>query len=74
MIRCRTDVADGQALNWRKSSRSNSLDNAQCVEVAGAGSSVLVRDSKDAQGAVLSMGSPGWGELVTQIKEGRLDL
>nr|WP_240809719.1 DUF397 domain-containing protein [Actinomadura sp. WMMA1423] len=74
MIRSHTGVAESHALIWRKSSRSNSFDNAQCVEVAGAETSILVRDSKDVQGAALSMGGSEWAELVTRIKQGQLDL
>ena len=52
-------------LIWRKSSASGG--NANCVEVAKSGSSVLVRDSADRSGAVLTLTCAQWRSLVQRI-------
>lgn len=58
---------------FRKSTRSQGGGN--CVEVAdGDRSAILVRDSKDQAGPVLSFGPGGWGEFVSAMKQGRFDL
>ncbi|AVT38491.1 DUF397 domain-containing protein [Plantactinospora sp. BB1] len=50
------------APNWHKSSRSES---GQCVEVAdNLPGRVLVRDSKDRQGPVLTFGPRQWRGFV----------
>lgn len=46
-----------QDVTWRKSSCSSS-DGDQCVELAGVGAGVAVRDSKDPDGAVLLVPRP----------------
>ncbi|MEV7861722.1 DUF397 domain-containing protein [Streptomyces hirsutus] len=51
---------------WFKSSYSSSGDGNDCIEVAispGAGT-VLVRDSKNAQGPRLSIASAAWADFV----------
>jgi hypothetical protein len=54
--------------------RSTSCGNgAACVEVA-LGSDVLVRDSKDPDGPVLSFSSESWGEFLRWLKTGAFDL
>jgi hypothetical protein len=40
---------------------SYSAQNGNCVEVGGAGPAVVVRDTKDAAGAVLAFGPDAWG-------------
>ncbi|MDX2701453.1 DUF397 domain-containing protein [Streptomyces sp. PA03-6a] len=45
--------------SWRKSSASDSI-GSQCVEVAWTGAAVLVRDSKDRQGPVLTFTPDAW--------------
>lgn len=57
---------------WRKASRSGtSGDN--CVEVAGLGRSVAVRDSKDAAGPKLGFSRSQWAAFVTRVKTGDYD-
>ncbi|MFC6015420.1 DUF397 domain-containing protein [Plantactinospora solaniradicis] len=52
---------------WRKSSRSSS-NQGNCVEVAdNLPARVLVRDSKDRQGPVLSFGPAGWRAFVRAV-------
>ncbi|GAA3626262.1 uncharacterized protein DUF397 [Lentzea atacamensis] len=51
---------------WRKSSRSHGNGNTDCVEVSLAGNA-LVRDSKNASGAVLAFSAPAWRDLVSWL-------
>lgn len=51
------------AASWRKSSRSGANDS-NCVEVAGLGEGLAVRDSKDPCGPVLVFGSAAWTSFV----------
>lgn len=57
----------GAALDWRKSSASEDTD---CVEVAVAGSSVLVRDSHAPSAGVLELGPAQWRGLLRRIVDG----
>ena len=59
--------ADLTGAMWRKSSRSNGGGNSACVEVAFAGSSVGVRDSKDAAGPVLAFPAASWSAFLTTL-------
>jgi predicted secreted Zn-dependent protease len=58
-------------LTWRKSTRSGAAGH--CVEVASVPAAVLVRDSKDAAGPVLSFGTPGWSGFIAGIRAGEFD-
>ncbi|MEU7585542.1 DUF397 domain-containing protein [Micromonospora sp. NPDC049230] len=49
-------------VTWRKSTRSGSSGN--CVEVATPPPVVMVRDSKDRQGPVLSFSSSAWSSFI----------
>ncbi len=60
------DAPDLSTAAWRRSSRST--DTANCVEVAVAGSSVGVRDSKDPDGPVLVLPATAWTHFVTAIR------
>ncbi|MBP0458063.1 DUF397 domain-containing protein [Streptomyces montanisoli] len=53
---------------WFKSSYSGN-DNANCVEVASATAAVLVRDSKDVEGARLGFAPRAWAEFVSYASE-----
>ncbi|PZF96407.1 DUF397 domain-containing protein [Micromonospora endophytica] len=57
-------------LNWKKSTRSNAGD---CVEVATPPQAVMIRDSKDRQGPVLSFTADQWTGFVQRIKSGGFD-
>lgn len=58
------------AAKWRKSSRSNQ-SGGDCVEVAGnLPGRVLVRDSKDAYGPVLTFGAYAWRAFVADLRRG----
>lgn len=49
---------------WRKSS---ACLPRECVEVASHGGHILVRDSTDADGAVLEFGSDQWRNFILEI-------
>jgi len=51
------------ALTWRKSSLCGP-DSNNCIEVAVAGSHVLVRDSKSLPGRPLGFGHDQWAVFV----------
>lgn len=53
---------------WRKGSRSG---RTGCVEFVQVIDGVLVRDSKDPTGPVLSFEKPEWERFVGEIKCGR---
>jgi hypothetical protein len=57
--------------NWRKSSRSG---DGNCVEVAFDGEAILVRDSKDRDGAVLSFTRSEWAAFLAGAKDGEFAL
>ncbi|MCX4386649.1 DUF397 domain-containing protein [Micromonospora peucetia] len=55
---------------WRKSTRSGN-GGASCVEVAdNLPGVVLVRDSKDRSGPLLSFGPAAWSHFVTGVANG----
>jgi hypothetical protein len=58
--------------SWFKSSYSGGEGN-ECVEVADLHSQVLVRDSKDPHGPVLSFPAGAWTAFVTDVKTGEFD-
>ena len=57
------------AVTWRTSSYSGS-NGGQCVEVATSGR-VLVRDTKDRAGAVLTFRPNAWREFAARVKNDR---
>ena len=50
--------------NWRKSSHS---DQSDCVEVALVGTGAALRDSKNADGPVLTLPDPTWRHFLTAV-------
>lgn len=56
-------VSGASNLRWTRSSYSGG-NGGECVEVALAGGSVHVRDSKDREGARLTVGREQWTEFV----------
>ncbi|MFI0481505.1 DUF397 domain-containing protein [Actinomadura sp. 9N215] len=68
-----TECVEVAAL-WRKSSRSGG-GGSECVEVVALPNRlVALRDSKDADGPLLSIAPSAWTSLLTDIKGGALDL
>lgn len=61
--------ADESSLVWRKSFFSES---GSCVEVADAGSFILIRDSKNAKSCVLQVSFPAWSRFLALVSEDRL--
>ena len=59
------------SLTWRKSSRSGAAGH--CVEVANVPAAVLVRDSKDITGPVLSFGDRDWTGFIAGVRAGEFD-
>lgn len=55
-------------LSWRKSSRSQSVN--QCVEIAHLAAGRAVRDSKDPAGAVLTFTAAEWSAFTDGVKGG----
>ena len=55
------------ALSWRKSSRSGN-NGGDCVEVADTARVVLVRDTKDRDGAVIAFSAGAWTAFAAKIK------
>ena len=53
--------------NWRKASYSGT-NGGNCVEVANNGTTVAVRDSKDARGPRLGIEPAQWRALTRRIQ------
>lgn len=54
-------------LKWRKSSFSTS-PNGTCVECAGAGDAIAVRDSKDPEGGQLRFAQADFEAFIAAIR------
>ena len=53
-------------MDWRKSSYSNA-NGGQCVETASAKGAVLVRDTTDRDGVMLSVPAAAWQAFLATI-------
>ena len=51
---------------WRKSSYSDA-NGGNCVEVADSGRAVLVRDTKDQNGATLTFSTEAWTTFTQEL-------
>ncbi len=58
------DTVDSDA--WRTSSYSGT--NGNCVEVGGTASAVWVRDTKDRDGAALSIPGQAWASFIASLR------
>ena len=52
---------------WRKSSYSGASGN-DCVEVANSDSAVVVRDTTDRDGALLTVDVAAWGQFTASLR------
>lgn len=68
MIR-KTHAEQCSALEWFKSSYSDSSSGNDCVEVATTSRTVHVRDSKNPQGPRLGLSPTAWASFVTYASE-----
>jgi hypothetical protein len=66
-------TVDGRedAPRWRKSSRSS---GGACVEVAPQRDTILVRDSKDPDGAILAFDRGVFAAFIDGVAHGEFDL
>ncbi|QFG24548.1 DUF397 domain-containing protein [Actinomadura sp. WMMB 499] len=55
-------------IEWRKSSRSSTSGQSNCVEVANLPGSVAVRDSRDPDGPMLVVRRDVFAVLVKELK------
>ncbi len=58
-------------LVWRKS-RASGVNGGACVEVAFAGRSILIRDSKNKASSPLTISAQAWLAFLDRIKAGNL--
>lgn len=59
---------DVQTSTWRKS--RHSIGNGNCVQVAAARDTVMVQDSADSAGPVISYSARAWRAFVAAAKAG----
>ncbi|MBO2464204.1 DUF397 domain-containing protein [Actinomadura violacea] len=59
---------------WRKSSRSGSGAQSDCVQVANLAGNIGVRDSKDPEGAKVALPAAMFRALLDAVKRGEHDL
>ncbi len=64
-------AGQGETPEWRTSTRSS---GGACVEVQTRPDMVLIRDSKNRDGSVLSFDPVAFGDFLSTVKSGRLDL
>lgn len=64
-------MTDSSLPVWRRSSKCSAND---CVEVAFHEGQVVVRDSKDDQGPVLSFAADEWRSFLAAARAGEFDL
>jgi hypothetical protein len=62
-------AGDGSALEWFKSSYSDSSNGNDCVEIAPALAEIHVRDSKNTQTPHLTFTPTAWADFVTYASE-----
>jgi predicted secreted Zn-dependent protease len=65
-----SDSPDGGNLSWRV---ARHCDGGACVRVAPAGEMILLGDSKNPDGPILSYTRTEWEAFITGIKRGEFD-
>ncbi|MFD9891540.1 DUF397 domain-containing protein [Amycolatopsis sp. NPDC059027] len=63
------DCVEVAFTGWRTSSHSGG-NGGSCVEVAFAAPAVGIRDSKDRTAGHLTLPTPAWRALLTQVRSG----
>ncbi|MFD0688196.1 DUF397 domain-containing protein [Actinomadura fibrosa] len=63
-------ASGSHAIEWRKSSHSGH-SGGECVEVAGLGDGIGVRDSKNPEGPKLTLDATSWRAFIRGIKADR---
>lgn len=58
---------------WRKSSRSASSGQADCVELARLPRAIALRDSKAPEAGHLTLPTTAFAELITHLKRHTVD-
>ncbi|WP_018682770.1 DUF397 domain-containing protein [Actinokineospora enzanensis] len=61
-------------LRWRKSSRTNGGNGAQCVELACLDHGGAIRDTKQQSGPMLTVDARAFRTFLSTAAAGRLDL
>lgn len=59
---------EAELAEWRKARRS--MGNGNCVEVASSSTNVVVRDSKDPNGPMLTYNTESWRVFTAQARQG----
>jgi hypothetical protein len=59
--------ADHAVTTWRKSTYSGS-NASNCVEVAASAATILIRDTKNRTGAVLTFAPAAWRRFAASVK------
>lgn len=62
---------DRTGRHWHKSGRSNTTHG--CVECAVEEDTIVVRDSKDPDGPVLTFAPDSWRDFIAAVKAGEFD-
>ncbi len=65
--------SESTPIAWRKSSASQG-GSGDCVEVAFADESVLIRHSRNPSGSILSFSQSEWRAFLTGTRNGEFDL
>jgi hypothetical protein len=64
--KCKVKNTGLPCVGWRKSTYS--FSNGNCVEVAGAGTRIAVRDSQDQDGPQLAFAPEQWAAFAAAVK------
>jgi hypothetical protein len=59
---------DHALTTWRKSTFSGG-NGSDCVEVGGSAPAIVVRDTKDRAGAVLTFGADAWRRFAATTRD-----
>lgn len=63
--------AEPVSAGWRKARRS--MGNGNCVEISKMGAEVIVRDSQDPIGPMISYSPGSWRTFAREARMGRFD-